>query len=241
MNRYNSRKSKQIKAKNNQKKPPKNPKRPKRPLLVEPNFASFLTDKEYKKDQLYTNKKRTVKFIHDEFETFKYLLQSEKLDQEYKNLMFPSTIIDSLFQSFQYYDIGNTEYEEQNKLNIANDGIKRGLSYLQIRYGETTLIYQQIEDFKKLMSTLRYVSETKAEDQRAVEFYKMRHRMLLPPTIRQHERHYTVMCRICWGYYSGEKKDKTISQIHHRKKCPYDKNDLERCIEVFPPKVISKT
>ena len=228
-------KSKQIKAKNSQNKPSKNPKRPKRPLLVEANFASYLTGKEYKKDQLITNKKRTIKNVSDDIETFKYLLQSERLDQAYKNILFPSGMIDSLFQSFQFYDINNTEYEEQNKLMVAIDWIERGLSYLQNRYHEAILINQQIDDFKNLMTTLRMVSATKAEDQKAIEFYKMRHRMTLPPNLTPDETNYVALCRVCWAYSVQNEKKKAISKIPHRKQCLYDKKQLERCIEIIPP------
>ena len=50
------------------------------------------------------------------------------------------------------------------------------------------------------------------------------------------ETRYIALCRICWGYYEEEDLKKAISKIRHYKKCPYDKDDLERCIEVISPK-----
>jgi len=231
MNKRKNRKSEQIKEQT---------KRPKKHLLVESNFASFLTGKDYKEDQLHINKKRTLEFLHHEFNTFKYLAESKKLDQEYKNKLFPSSLIDSFFQPFQYYDRKNTEDEEQNKLHIAIHGIQRGINYLNNRYEESAFVHNQMEQLENFLQMFSQISVRKADEKKAIEFYKLRHSRTLPPTIRQHETRYVVMCRICWGHEENEDKDKAISRIRHSKKCPYDKNDLETCIEVILPKNLRK-
>ncbi len=225
-------KNEQIKAK-------KQPKRPKRPLMIEPNFASYLTGKEFRKDQLYVNKKRTIKYIQDDFKTVAYLNESKLLDQEYKNELFSSSMIDSFLNTFQFYDSDNTEDEEQNKLHIAIDGIQRGIHYFQNRYPESSLAYKQAEQIQEFLGMLSQVTQRKSEDRKAIEFYKTRHSMLLPPTISQSERLYVVMCRICWGHYSDKEKDKAISKVRHGKRCPYDKNQKKRCFEIIPPKITS--
>ena len=216
-------------------------KRPKMALKVEPNFASYLTGKDYNKKHLHVNKKRAKENIEKYFYTFKYLNESKLLDQTEKNKLFPSNVIDSFFQSFQFYDISNTEEEEQNKLHIAVDGIERGLSYLQNRYTETSLVLKQVNEFKDFFRMLTQITEGKARDRKAIEFYKMRHRMMLPPFINQHEVHYVAMCRICWGHNSHAEKNKAISGIRHGIKCPYDKSQKERCFEVLHPENITIT
>ena len=227
MNRRKNPKSEQIK---------KQPKRPKTPLVLEPNFSKYLTEKPYDKSQLHINKQRTLKRTLSNFETYKYLAESKLLDLEYKNQLFSSSMIDSFSQSFQFYDRENTEGEEQNKLNIAIDGITRGIHYFQNRYPESSLAYKQAEQIQEFLQMLSQVTARKAEDEKAIEFYKIRHTMLLPPKFLKSETRYMALCRICWGYYEDEDVKKVISKIRHYKRCPYDRNDLERCIEVFPPK-----
>ena len=90
----NSSESEQTKAK----------KRPKRPLQVEPNFASYLAGRDYNEKTLHINKKRAIGKIHDYFYTFEWILDSELLTQKYKNEMFPSSLLDSFGNKFQFYD-----------------------------------------------------------------------------------------------------------------------------------------
>ena len=149
-------------------------------------------------------------------------------------------MIDSFFQSFQFYDRTNTEDEEQNKQHVAIHGIERGINYLENRYKEFVFVHNQMEQLRLFLQMFSQISVTKVDERKAIEFYKLRHSMTLPPTIHQHETRYVVMCRICWGHEENEDRDKAISRIRHSKKCPYDKNDLERCIEVIPPKNLRK-
>ena len=220
---------------------PKNEqKRPKMALQVEPNFALYLTGKDYIKKQLHVNKKRAKEKIEKYFYTFKYLNENEFLDQTEKNKLFPSGMIDSFFQSFQFYDINNTEEEEQTKLHIAVDGIERGISYLENRYTETSLIHKQVEEFKDILRMLTHITETKSEDRKAIEFYKTRTLRTLPPDLQGHERLYVVMCKICWNHYSDQDKKQAISHIRHSKHCLYDKSQISRCIEIIPPKILNE-
>ena len=211
------------------------PKRPKRPLLIAPNLASYLTGKAYNKDTLGTERNRAIRYVHSDFETFKYILRQDKFTQEQKNEFFPAQMVREFLYNFGLYDIENTEAEEQNKLDIAGSCIDVALSYLENRYDETALIRNEINNFRELMLLLRQITETKARDQRGLEFYKLRRRRLLPPFVIQSEKEFVAMCRICWEYNNNIDRDKAMKQIRHYRKCPYDKNDLKRCIEIFPP------
>jgi len=211
-------------------------KRPERPLQVEPNLASYLTGRDYNKKTLHVNKKRAIKKVHDYFYTFEWILDSELLSQKYKNEMFNANVLSSFGDKFQFYDPHNTEAEEQNKLQIAVNDIDRGIHYFQNRYDETTLVYKQLQEVQESLQMLRQVTARKAEDEKGIEFYKIRHTMLLPPTIKQRETTYTVMCRICWSHNEDQDRKIAIKKISHSRRCPYDRNDLERCIEVIPPK-----
>jgi len=231
MNKRKNRKSEQIK---------KQPKRPKIPLVLEPNFTKFLTEKPYDEEQLHVNQLRTLERTKGHFETFKYLAENKQLDQEYKNKLFSSSMIDSFLNSFQFYDRNNTEDEEQNKLNIAIDGIERGLHYLENRYEEAGIARLQTEQFREFLRMLQQITQRKADEKKGIEFYKTRHSMTLPPIIHRPETRYFVMCRICWAHEEDEDAKKATSRIRHAKRCIYDKNDLERCIEVIPPKNLRK-
>jgi len=231
MNKRQNRKSEQMKPLS---------KRPKIPLVLDPNFNNYLLGKESNEEQLHVNKTRTLERIIANFQTYKYLAESKLLDQEYKNKLFSSSMIDSFFQSFQFYDRQNTEDEEQNKLNIAIDVIERGIHYIENRYAEASLAHHQMQQLRQFLQMLSQVTEREAQEKKAIEFYKLRHSMTLPPTIHQHETRYVVMCRICWGHEENEDRDKAISRIRHYKRCPYDRMQLDRCIEVIPPKNLRK-
>jgi len=211
------------------------PKRPKRPLLISPNLASYLTGKPYNREILPTDRNRAIRYTHRDFETFKYILRQDKFTQEQKNEFFPASMIREFLYNFGLYDIENTEAEEQNKLEIATYSIEVALGYLENRYDESVLIQKEINNFRELIRMLQQITETKARDQRGLEFYKLRRRRLLPPFVTQAEKSFVAMCRICWEYNNDMDRDKAMKQIRHYRKCPYDKNDLKRCIEVFPP------
>ncbi len=211
-------------------------KRPKMALKVEPNFASFLTQKPYNKSQIHVNKDRTVKKIKEYFYTFNYLYESDLLDQTYKDKLFPRRMVNDFIQLFTSWDYEHSEIEEQVKLQISINTIWNGLSYLEGRYKEVALIKNQVFEFKELLNTIEELTRTKVEDRKAIGFYKMRSFRTLPPDLKRNERMYVVMCRICWNHYADQDKKKAISHIRHSKNCLYDKSQISRCIEVIPPK-----
>jgi len=213
------------------------PKRPKRPLFIAPNLASYLTGKAYNKDILGTERNRAIRYVHRDFETFKYILRQDLFTQDQKNEFFSAQMIREFLYNFGLYDNENTEAEEQNKLDIAVSCIEVALGYLENRYDETALVTKEINNFKELMRMLIQITESKARDQRGLEFYKLRHRRLVPPLIRPAEKSFIAMCRICWETREDMDKDKAMKQIRHKKHCPHrEGHTLEQVIEVFPPK-----
>lgn len=216
--------------------PKKEQKRPKMALKVEPNFASFLTQKPYNKSQLHVNKDRTIKKINEYFYTFEYLYESNLLEQAYKDKLFPRRMVNDFIQLFTSWDYEHSEIDEQVKLQISLNAIRDGLTYLERRYKEVALIKNQALEFKELLNAIEELTRTKVEDRKAIEFYKMRSFSTLPPDLHQHERQYVVMCKICWNHYADLDKKQAISHIRHSKNCLYDKSQISRCIEVIPPK-----
>jgi len=215
----------------------KNPKRPEKALQVEPNLALFLTGKKFKKSHIHTNKRRTLSDIHNFFYTCQYIANSD-IDQIWKNKTFHHQTIVDFLRPLTYYNSDNTDLEELNKLNLSTEIIKLGLGYLESRFHTSDLISKQITEFKTLLETLKTLAFNDAIEQRALNFYKMRHKMSDPPELHQQERSYVVMCKICWAHRSGQELKSTITKISHHKLCLYDKNNLQKCIEIIPPKNI---
>jgi len=208
-------------------------KRPKMALKVSSNLALFLTKKPYKKDQLHVDMSRLIQEIENHFYTFEYLYKTDLIDQETKNKLFPYKTVIKFLQLFTTWDYENTEHEEQVKLRIITSAIRDSLSYLEHRYRHVGLIKKQAQEFKELLNTIEVLAQTKADERKAIEFYKLRNKMLLPPDLHQYETQYVAMCRICWEHYLHDDKQKAINHIRHKKQCFYDKSS--RCFEVIPP------
>ena len=211
------------------------PKRPKRPLLIGSNLASYLTGKPHNHETLPSDRNRAIRYIHRDFLTFEYILRQGLFTQEQKNEFFPARMIREFLFNFGLYDIQNTEVEEQNKLDIAVYSIEVALGYLQNRYDELTLAHKEIENFREFLQLLQMVTKRTSLEQRGLEFYKLRSRRLIPPSITPAESSFIAMCRICWEYNENMERDKAMKQIRHKKHCPYHEGKLERVIEVFPP------
>ena len=212
------------------------PKRPKRPLLIGSNLASYLTGKPYNKDTLHTDRNRAIRYVHNDFETFKYILRQDLFTQEQKNEFFPAELVREFLFNFGLYDIQNTEAEEQNKLDIAVESINVALGYLENRYDEMVLANKEINRFRDFLQLLQMVTRRQAQDQRGLEFYKLRGRRLIPPSITPSESFFIAMCRICWEFNEDMNRDNAMKHIRHKTHCPYREGELERVIEVFPPK-----
>ncbi len=212
------------------------PKRPKRPLLIGSNLASYLTGKPYNRETLPTDRNRAIRYVHRDFETFKYILRQDLFTQAEKNEFFPAPMIREFLYNFGLYDIENTEAEEQNKLDIAVSSIEVSLGYLENRYNEMLLARKEINSFRDFLQMLRVVTQRTSYDQKGLEFYKLRSRRLIPPFITPAERTFIAMCRICWKDNEDKIRDKAMKQVRHKKQCPYREGKLEQVIEVFPPK-----
>jgi len=207
-------------------------------LKTPSNLTLFLLGKkdEYKPKQLHVNKSRLIEEIKKWFYTYDFLYQSEYLTQEEKNKLFPRNLVIRFIENFTRYKYDNTIAEEQEKLKISLDVIRDSLSYLETRYKHMDLIRKQSIEFRELINTIEELERRKVEERNALEFYKLRNLRTLPPDLHQHEYQYVVMCKICWNHYQAETEKQTITHIPHTKGCLYDKNQIKRCFEIFPPK-----
>ena len=208
--------------------------------LLSPNQYFYITSQ---KDNLSNNfnKSQDVDRIKEKveqaFETFNLILSSSEFTQNQIDEMFPDGKLHDILMDLIKYDTDDSLAESRNKLLMAQTCLNRGLAYFQQRYSKVSFYSNKINEFKSLIDTLHILAEQEAEEEEGLKFYKARGKMKLPPTIEQHETLHIAMCRICWSHYSAESDTNSIKGIRHTKHCPYDKNNLKRCIELIPPKL----
>jgi len=208
--------------------------------LLSPNGFFYITSQ---KDKLstYFNKSqeliRIKKEVGKAFKTFELILQSDELSQDQKDEMFSNRKIRDMLMDLIKYDSLESLVESRNKLSMAQSCLESGLEYFERRYSKVAFYHDKINEFKSMINALYMLADQEAHEEEDLTFYKVRGKMKLPPTIEQHQTEHTAMCRICWNHNSEHGKDEAIKGIRHKKHCPYDKNDLNRCIEDIPPKI----
>jgi len=180
---------------------------------------------------------RIAEKVSQAFETFTLILQSNEFTQDDKDRMFPDGKFHDLLMDLIKYDSNDSLSESRNKLLMAQSCLNRGLAYFQQRYSQIAFYHDKILEFKSLIDTLHILSDEEATEEEVLKFYKVRGKMKLPPTIEQNDTLHIAMCRICWEHYSAIAESDSIKGIRHKKHCPYDKNDLKRCIEIIQPKL----
>jgi hypothetical protein len=133
------------------------------------------------------------------------------------------------------YDSLESLAESRNKLAMAQSCLERGLEYFERRYSKVTFYHEKIIEFKKMINALYMLADQEAQEEKDLTFYKVRGKMQLPPKLEPHQTEHIAMCIICWNHHTEHGKDNAIKGIRHKKHCPYDKNDLDRCITDIPP------
>lgn len=208
--------------------------------LLSPNQYFYITSQKDKLSPSFNKSQdvaRIKKEVEKAFKTFSLIFESSVFSPEEINQMFPDSRIHDLLMDLLRYVPDLTQAESHNKLLIAQTCLKHGLSYFQQQYKETSFFYDKIQEFEKLITALNIIAQQDAVEEEGLKFYKTRGKMKLPPDIKQDNTLTIAMCRICWEHYSDNSKQEAIKKIRHKKHCPYDKNDPDRCIEIFPPKL----
>ena len=173
--------------------------------------------------------------IAQAFGTFELILKSTELSQEQKDEMISHGQFHGMLMDLINHDSLATVAESKNQLAMAKSCLERGLEYFERRYSKINFYHDKIEEFKKLIDALHMVSDQEAKEEEALTFYKVRGKMQLPPKLEPHQTDHIAMCIICWNHHASKGKDNAIKGIRHKKHCPYDKNDLDRCITDIPP------
>jgi hypothetical protein len=89
------------------------------------------------------------------------------------------------------------------------------------------------QDFK--VHTAASVKE--AEEDKAMQFYRMRKKFEVPPRLKPLPHEWQGICMICWNYTQAKSKAESMKGIRHDLKCPYKvvKEDLDWVIRTIPP------
>lgn len=209
--------------------------------LLSPNQYFYITSQNNRLSPSFNKSQdvaRIKKEVEKAFNTFTLIFESSVFSPSEINQMFPDGKIHDLLMDLLKYVPDLTQAESYNKLQIAQTCLRHGLSYFQRRYKEVSFFHEKIKELENLIAALNNIAQADANEEDGLKFYKTRGKMKLPPSVEPHETLTIAMCRICWEHYSADSKDEATKKIRHRKHCPYDKNDLNRCIEIFPPKTI---
>lgn len=169
------------------------------------------------------NLKRVSKKIEQAFKTFDLIIGSDKLDQEYKNKVFPDEKIIYFIDYLLRYNPQNPSALEENKQAIAKDMIKIGFTYFQERYKATTYLKKQIDDIQSLLDELNFLSQTQQAESEGMELYRLRKRSILPPITSPEKDDWLAECIHCYRKSLGVNRTESeaVKNIRHEKKCAY--------------------
>jgi len=169
------------------------------------------------------------------------LLETKKLDQQWKDTVFNSTRVSFLINSLTQHNPQNHISEEVNKQAIILHMIEQVLAYYRSRYQDDKILIKEIMEFQELAQDLQERANTEKEDNEATMMYKIRGKMPYPPLVTRQKHYHTALCKQCFAYsLLGKTKDEAIKNIRHAKYCSFhiewkrfSKTDKERVITQF--------
>ncbi len=202
--------------------------------------VQYLTSQNATITNLSQNKKRIAETVGKMFNTLSLILDSGKLDQNFKDMAFNPTRVSFLINSLTEHDPENPNYAEVNKQEIILHLIGSVLSYYRSRYQDNKIIIKEIEKFQTLANDLKEVAESEKREEEATIMYRTR-KLPNPPLIDIQKNDWTALCMQCFSYsLLGKKEIDAIKNIRHAKYCSFHKEwkrfgkkDTKRVIEQF--------
>jgi len=185
-------------------------------------------------------RKRISKKVDQIFTTLQIILNSNSLEQDFKDEIFIPSKINYFISSLTTYDPENTIAEESNKLQISIDLMSKSLTYFKSRYKETKFISKEIDRFYELAEDLQDLA-LRQETETGGELLHKTRKSLVPPLIWPEKDFWVSQCIACFRYSNlGKDKEDSIKKIRHAKHCPFHKemklsgkNEKERIYEQF--------
>ena len=208
---------------------------------LSPDQVRYLKSQKATITNLSENKRRMAEHIGKLFNTMSLLLETKKLDQQWKDTVFNPTRVSFLINSLTQHNPQNHTYEEVNKQKIILHMIEQVLEYYRSRYQDDKIIIKEITKFQDLAQHLQERANTEKEDNEATMMYKIRGKMPYPPLVTRQKHYHTALCKQCFAYsLLGKTKDEAIKNIRHAKYCSFhiewkrfSKTDKERVITQF--------
>ena len=200
----------------------------------------YYTSRKAKITNLSQQKSRISKTVEQCFDTFKIILNSEKINQEFKDNLFPSKKVWNFIELLTRYNSDNTTIQESNKQETITKLLDLGFTYLQRRYKKTLFISKQVKDFRQLLDTIVELTQAEIKQTEDMTFYTTRmysHVPYLPP-----RNTWQALCIFCLSYTNlGETREDSIKKVRHKKNCSFhkqrktDKTIYEQYFKTIPP------
>ena len=200
----------------------------------------YLTSQDSEVPNPSEQRRRISEKVHDIFNTLQIILNSNSIDQSFKDKLFLPDKISYFIDSLTLYDHENTTVQESNKQKIIIDLMWKVLLYFQSRYKETRFISKEINRFNDLAKDLQALALTEEREAEATIMYKTR-RLPTPPLVYAEKDFWVAECIFCFSYSSlGKNREDSIKRIRHAKNCSFHKEmkrtgrkDKERVYEQF--------
>jgi len=208
---------------------------------LSPDQIRYLKSQKATIANLSENKRRMAEHVGKLFNTMSLLLETKKLDQQWKDMIFNPTRVSFLINSLTQHNPQNHISEEANKQVIILHMIEQVLAYYRSRYQDDKIIIKEIMKFQTLAQDLQERAKKEKEETEATMMYKVRGKMPTPPYVDRQKHYHTALCKQCFAYsLLGKTKQDGIDKIRHAKYCSYHtewkrlgKIDKERVITQF--------
>ncbi len=200
----------------------------------------YITSQTDEITNLSQNQTRIAETVDKCLNTLSIILDSKKLDQEFKDLMFDPSKVSLFINSLTQNNPDNTNAQEVNKQAIILDLIQKVFSYYQSRYKNEKFMIKEIMKFHQLAQDLKEIAENEKREDEASIMYKTR-KMPYPPSLFPERYDWTALCMQCYSYSSiGKNDSESIKHIRHATNCSFHKEwkrfakkDKERVIQQF--------
>jgi len=182
----------------------------------------YLTSQNSKITNVSEQRNRITEKVDKIFNTLRIIINSEIIDQEFKDKLFTTQKVTAFIDNLTQYDAESTATQEKNKQAIIIDLMNQSLTYFQSRYKEV-FIKKEIKNFEQFAKDIVELTESKIAETRAQELYKTR-KSLMPPLLYPARDTWTAMCDECHAYTTlGKNEDDAMKRVRHSKNCSIHK------------------
>jgi len=207
---------------------------------LSPDQVRYLKSQKATITNLSENKRRMAEHIGKLFNTLSLVLETKKLSQQWKDMVFNPTKISFLISSLTQHNPQNSNVQEVHRQEIILHLIEPVLEYYRSRYKNQKIMIREIEKFQTLAIDLKETADSEKREEEATIMYRTRN-LPTPPLITIQKNDWTALCKQCFSYsLLGKKEEDAIKNIRHAVNCSFQKEwkrfskkDPERVIRQF--------